>query len=428
MNKILLFGIAVVIIVVVGLITYGILNTTILKDSRTVAKVGKNSITVKQFTGRVKYERYRKVQTFETYASSYFASYFQTQLLSLQNQLDSYVNFGNNVLNTMIGEEALVQEAQSMGITVTDAEVEAAIQSNLNYFPNGTPTASIPTATITYFPTSTLSALQQTLTFHTTTPTAISPTETLSPILTPTLAGAENTVSGSLSHKQSAVTATGTPTKTITISPTATEYTSENYQNLYSTAIANLVTNASFSEKELRDHTRTILFEHKVYDLLAIQVAPEQDMVWARYILVPTKQQADEIEASLKKGGSWVELTAKYSIDRSNNSNSGDLGWFTKGTWDKALENVAWSLKVGSISDPVQTNNGYNIIQVLGHEKRQLSANQLTIAKNNAFSAFIESAKTRVGVKKYDIWASVIPSSPSILPQYRIVSNVTPTP
>ncbi len=123
-KKILLYGITVIIVIVVGLITYGILYNTILKDSLPVAKVGKITISVKQFEDRVSYERYRSVQTFETYASSYFASFFQTQLLSLQNSLDSYVQFGSTTLDQMIAEAALVQKAQSMGITVTDAELE----------------------------------------------------------------------------------------------------------------------------------------------------------------------------------------------------------------------------------------------------------------------------------------------------------------
>ena len=420
---------------IVGLITYGILSNTVLKDSKPVAKVGNTTITVKQFEDRVRYDRYQQIQTFVTYASSYFASFFQGQLISMQSNLDNYVQFGSNTLDTMIGEAALVEKAKSMGITVTDAEVETEIQNNLQYYPSGTPTTAVPTATITYYPTSTLSALQNTLTAQTATPTEVL---TPTPIITevPTL-DATSIAEGTLAPTQSGPTATLeaptptldlTPTETSTVTPTPTEYTYAGYQNLYATVIANITTSASFSEQELRDYVRTILYERKVDAQVAAAVAPEQDMVWARHILVATKEQADEIESQLKNGGDWNSLASQYSIDTATSATSGDLGWLSKGIQEKAFDDVAWTLSIGAISDPVQTTKGFEIIQVLGHEKRQLTADELTAAQQAAFQNFVDAAKTEYGVKKYDIWASVVPSDPTIPTQYRIATNGTPTP
>ncbi len=429
-NKILRYGIIAAIVVVVGLITYTILNNTVLKDSRPVAKVGNTTITVKQFTDRVSYERYLNIQTFQTYASSGFASILQAQLLGLQNQLDDYVNFGNTILNTMVGEAALVQKAQSMGITVTDAEVDAAIQSSFKYYPNGTPTAIIPSPTITSYPTSTLSALQSTLTYHTPIPMIPTRAPSATPVPSSTIETSVNATPGDRSSTSTPEPmATKIPaTVTSTNAPTATEYTANSYQNLYATVIANYETNASFSESELRQHVSTILYERKIYDKLAAQVLPEQDMVWARHILVATQQQADEIETSLKKGGNWTDLAAQYSLDASNNAYSGDLGWFARGVMPKAVEDVAWSLSVGATSDPVKSDAGYHIIQVLGHEQRQLTADEMTTVQKSIYKAFIESAKAEYGVKKYDIWASVVPQFPSIQAQYRVATTPTPLP
>ena len=429
-KKILLYGIIGIVVVIVGLITYGVLNTTVLKDSKPVAKVGKTTITVKQFEDRVRYDRYQQIQTFTTYASSYFATFFQSQLLNIQNQLDSYIQFGSDTLDQMMGEAALVQKAQEMGITVSDAEVEEYIQSQLQYFPSGTPTAAVPTATITYYPTSTLSELQKSLTAHTPTPTEML-TATAGATESATVEGtpaASGTGEATATLVPPTATATELPTATATITPTPTEYTYEGYQNLYATVVANTLTNASFSEKELREYIRTILYEKKVFDQLAAKVSPEQDMVWARHILVATKTEADDVEKKLKDGGNWSELAAQYSTDTSNSANDGDLGWFSKGTMVKAFEDVAWTLKVGDISDPVQTDYGYHIIQVLGHEKRQLTSDELATAQQAAYKQFITDAKTELGAKKYDVWASVVPSDPSIPTQYRIDTSGTASP
>jgi parvulin-like peptidyl-prolyl isomerase len=436
-KKILMYGIIAVVVIIVGLIAFGILNTTVLKDSKPVAKVGNTTITVKQFEDRVKYDRYNQVNTFVTYASSYFASFFQSQLLNIQNQLDSYVQFGSDTLDQMINEEALVQKAKQMGITVTDEEVENYIQGQLQYYPSGTPTAEVPTATITYYPTSTLSALQQTLSFATptTAPTEVAteaPTATATPVIENTPATGTEVATGDATSAategptatlESTATATEAATAVPSITPTATVYTKAGYDNLYSTIVADAVKNASFSEAELRAYVRDMIYEQKIYKKISAEVSPEQDMVWARHILVATEADAKVVEQKLKDGESWSSLAAYYSTDTSNSATSGDLGWFTKGTMVQAFEDAAWSMKVGDISAPVKTDYGYHIIEVLGHEKRQLTADELTTAQKAAYNKFISDAKTEFGFKKYDLWASVVPSEPTIPTEYRISSN-----
>jgi len=422
-NKILTIGTISIVAIIAILLLVSVYSTNITKwykatfvYDRPVAKVGDTVITVQQFDHRVKYERYQLVSTFITYASSYFASFFQSQLLEVQNELDDTLQFGSDVLDKMISEQALVLKAKQMGITVTDEEVEAEIQANLEYFPSGTPNTPSPSPTITYYPTHTMNALQNTLTYKT--PTPLPPTETpLSVEAQQTLDATTPTETATLTETP---TAEQTQTETPSPTPTATVFTYNAYTNLYSTVVAGIQTNSDLTETELREYIRTILYERKVYAEIAKTVPSEQDMVWARHILVADEATAKEVLAKLQAGEDWNTLCLNYSTDTSNNTTGGDLGWFAKGTMVTEFENAAWALKEGAYSEPVKTDYGYHIIQVLGHEKRQLTADQLSSAQSAAYSKFIEDAKTEFGVTKYDIWARNIPTTPAIPDEYKI--------
>ena len=86
--------------------------------------------------------------------------------------------------------------------------------------------------------------------------------------------------------------------------------------------------------------------------------------VRARHILVKTKGEADSIEAQLKRGADFATLAKKYSMDPGSKDKGGELGFFGPGAMVKSFEDVAFSMKPGQISQPVQTPFGWHIIQV----------------------------------------------------------------
>ena len=60
--------------------------------------------------------------------------------------------------------------------------------------------------------------------------------------------------------------------------------------------------------------------------------------------------------------GTRFAVTTKHS-DCSSSSYGGSLGEFGRGVMVKPFEEKAFSLKVGEISDPIETDFGYHIIQ-----------------------------------------------------------------
>ena len=76
------------------------------------------------------------------------------------------------------------------------------------------------------------------------------------------------------------------------------------------------------------------------------------------------KARIDSVEAMLKAGENFEELAAKYSDDTSTKDKGGDLGFFERRQMVKEFDEKAFSMKVGEISEPIQTNFGFHIIKL----------------------------------------------------------------
>ena len=85
--------------------------------------------------------------------------------------------------------------------------------------------------------------------------------------------------------------------------------------------------------------------------------------VRARHILVPSLEKAEEIAASIKGGQDFAEAAKAHSMCPSKEQ-GGDLGKFGKGQMVPEFEEAAFTLAIGELSQPVQTQFGYHLIEV----------------------------------------------------------------
>lgn len=123
----------------------------------------------------------------------------------------------------------------------------------------------------------------------------------------------------------------------------------------------------------------------------------------ASHILVKTEEEANKIEARIKKGEKFEEIAKKESIDKTSGKNGGDLGFFSKGQMVPEFEKAAAGLKKGEISSPVKTSFGYHIIKVTDRKAgpvieferiKDLIAQRLSGEKQKeAFDNYVEDLK-----------------------------------
>ena len=413
----------VVLLLVVGSIGYGILDQKVLTGLRPVAVVNGEKITVNDFRAQTKYyrstlinEANRMIQLGQMFGNVSGFS-ITDQLSSIGREMDPF-QAGNTTLNQMIDNVVIRQEAEKKGITVTQQEVEERLQSEVGYFPDGTPT---PTPTIENIPTSTLSPLQLTM---------MPPTATPTPILTETITSTLESTPTATPQAEISPEPTQVITSTATPSPTPTTFTSEAYQEVKATTFASYEENFGVSEATLREVIAINLLREKMIQDIAGDIPCTQEQVWAEHILVDTEDLAKDIYNRLKEGEDWNLMAATYSTDTSNKNNGGDLGWFARGQMVPEFEDVAFSLPVGQISEPVQTQFGWHIIRVLGHEDRPVSQSTCNQLKSDAFQKWLDQVKSDSTIETLDLWQEVVPLQPTLPAdiQQIIQQNAQPTP
>ena len=87
------------------------------------------------------------------------------------------------------------------------------------------------------------------------------------------------------------------------------------------------------------------------------------------------RQKLLDIKAEVAKGGDFANFARTYSSDGSA-SQGGDLGWISPGETVPEFERAMNNLKDGEVSDPVRSEYGYHLIQVLGRREAEGSVQQ----------------------------------------------------
>ncbi|MBC8197883.1 MAG: peptidylprolyl isomerase [Candidatus Marinimicrobia bacterium] len=78
------------------------------------------------------------------------------------------------------------------------------------------------------------------------------------------------------------------------------------------------------------------------------------------------------IKDSILQFNNFEDYASKYSQDPGSNQNGGDLGYILRGNLVNEFEEVAFSLNVGEISEPVKTKFGFHLIQLLDKQGEKI--------------------------------------------------------
>ena len=145
----------------------------------------------------------------------------------------------------------------------------------------------------------------------------------------------------------------------------------------------------------------------------------------ARHILMASSDdaltKANGLKQQLDNGADFTELARQYSDDIASRESGGDLGFAPKGTFAPEFEAALDQLAVNTVSEPIETQYGYHIIELLETRARpietfevraprlrieieereadRLLSTSLEEFSNIAFSGTLEELNTTYGVQ-----------------------------
>ncbi len=100
------------------------------------------------------------------------------------------------------------------------------------------------------------------------------------------------------------------------------------------------------------------------------------------HILVNTPEDAEKVK-SLLSSKSFTYLVQRYSVDKHARA-GGDLGYLSKGNMVPEFEEIVFGMKVGEISDAIESDFGYHIIKIMDIRDARVKLEFLDVAEDLA--------------------------------------------
>jgi len=432
-QRLIFIGIGGLVGLLLILILVSILWETAVVPRQTVATVNGESISIAEFQERVRLERLVINQRF--YNDIPFL--LNIGLINDPNQIlqqepygelfgeitNDPALLGSRVLDDMIDEVLIRQEAEALGITVDEAAVEERVEEFFNLvLVTEEPEAATEEATEEVETTATSTPFVS----PTPSPTA---TNTPAPSATPTpLADATEEVIATEETSDIEPTLTPRPTETATATPSNDERLEE-FETALDRFYQDARGEAQLNQEAVRSYFEFLVLMDQLRDTVTEDVTEMAPYVNVRHILVETEAEAEQVLTALEAGESFADLARAVSTDEGSGARGGELGWSAASNYVPPFRDAAIEAEIGEIAGPVESEFGFHIIQVRAREDRELTEQEFDRAKNTEFQEWLETVTEAEGndIVRNDNWPSHVPGNPQFDP-FRILPDETTTP
>jgi parvulin-like peptidyl-prolyl isomerase len=467
LQRLILLGTAAAAVIIVILVVIALVYEGLIRPNQAVARVGDQNISVSQFQQRVRLEH--QLETIQlSNAINQYASFSGGDLNTAYGQLiqqEPYSTWNselqipdtlaNRVLNDMVNDQLIANEAAQRGITVSDEEVQAKINDFIGYDPEQvaligtdptttpTPTASqtpLVSATPSLQPTGTTAPVDAASTTEIDATAEVSSTDEISSttsevVATDDVAATEEiaateavdaTSEVAVTEEAPAVPATITPvvpTSAVDVTAVPTQLTptlsvtevqgnfetrrTDFLNRLRSASVSDDAINAFFRSQALRDKLGESIAQEDMGDNPGTAL-----YVDARHILVETQEQAQDVLAALNSGESFADLARAVSTDTGSGAQGGELDWSPTYQFVAEFAEAVETAPIGEIVGPVESEFGFHIIQVRARERRPVEETNLDQLYAQDAAQWIESSRetNAATFETFSTWTDNVPN------------------
>ena len=399
LQKWVIRGVAAVVGLLVLLVAIAFAFEQLIIPNQVVATVDGQGITVGEFRQEYLLERNRLLLQLNQIQNSGI----DFQQLAQQEPYSTWINevnvpdqLGLRVLNDMVDDLLLAQEASARNVGINDDAVRQAVEDYFGFDPTavaliGAEPTETPEPTITPTP-------------------FVSPTPSATPAPTAT-PDPDATAEVETGEQDEELVVTAQPT---VVEPTLTA--DEVRENFVETERDY---RAYFDRAGVAGDTLDSLFERNALEtLLAEALIPDDaGLLYAdvRHILLEDEEDALAALEALKEGESFAALARAISSDPGSGARGGELGEVFVGNYVTEFRQAIEAAEVGALAGPVESEFGFHILQVRSKEERGGADqdSQRERARQQAVQQLKDSLREdhAEAVEIHDIWLDHVPRS-----------------
>lgn len=404
-------AVAVIGVLILLIIGIALVNELFITPGRTVATVGEQTITLREWQDRVKFERAQRIIFLENQLEAFGGDVGIVQQFgaSVINELFDPQTMGQDVINNMADELVICEAAEERGIVITDEDVETQIGLNYAFYGEGVSPTQVPDPTATIQPTPSLTPIPTAVI------TDVVPTQTPFPMPT---AG-----------------------PTFTPAPTATPVSEEEFLRQHSELVAQL-NDLGVDESVYRDVVRTQLCREKLAEALTDELPISRTAEKASLFLITagSEESANEIQAMIDSEGyltAWNTIISRPvdpEATEAPDTDAFELQWRTRENLTTSIgpeiATAAFELELNTPSEviPIAEMDGTTtryLIMVNGREEQELTESEFQTRQSDELTQFIDEQLTG-NLQINDLWRSRVPTLPALDPKF--LAAPTPTP
>ena len=412
-QRLVILATGAAIVFVAAIILIAVVVDGLIRPSQVVATVNGDEISVAEFQDRVRIERAILIDRVNGALNQYIAVtgasvdeagqavLSQEPLSTYWNELNIPDQMGIRVLDDLINERIIRDQAEQLDITVDEERVQEQINDFIGYDPTEVAALSLdPTET----PEPTLTPTP----FVTSTPSP-EPTDTPEPTLTPTLENEEDA--------PATAAPTFTPVPTVPTGTPDPEEVEANFLETRESLLSTIQRQTGLSEDRVRDHFAYLAVRDTVRDEVTGGADESAVYVNSRHILVNSEEEAQDILDALDAGASFADLARAKSEDTGSGAQGGELGWTGAFNFVPEFATAVREAPIGEIFGPVETEFGFHIIQVRAREDREVNQNQVVFAREQEFADWLEEQREsdEYEIETFSVWVDNVPDSPAFI-------------